>query len=451
MRHSQKIFHAILIVSFALPLFANPLIHSEKLDHYLESLGKNNKCMFGVTISKNNEILYHNQTGFASLQNKKLLNDSTIFRIGSITKTFTSAMIFQLIDNQKLSLDTKLSVFYPEIPNADNIAISHLLQHRSGLFNITEDPSYSDFRTKEQSRDKIISRIAGYDPMFAPDEKFTYSNSNYILLGFILEEVLNQSYDIILKEQICDPIDLKNTYFGKHIDINHNEPQSYKYNNGNWQLESETHLSIPCGAGAIVSTPDDLTKFIFALFNHQLVSEQSLLKMKEMKDGSGCGLLRFPFYDRFAYGHNGGIDGFVSNLAYFPDDQVSIAVTANAVNYPFNDILIGIISIFYDLPYDIPDFSALDQLNNRLDFNQYCGIFSSSDLPLKITLSVKENTLFAQATGQSAFPLTPVSETEFRFDAAGLVILFNQLDNGSVNYLQFAMKQAGRKFTYKKE
>ncbi len=407
--------------------------------------------MLSVVISANNDILYQNQIGFASIENHQLLNDSTKFRIGSVTKIFTAAMIFQLIEESKLSLNTRLSDYYPDIPYSEKITVSHLLQHRSGLFSITDDPFYSEFMMTRQSKKKILSRIAGYKPLFMPDDKFLYSNSNYILLGYIIEDILQCPYSKALDQRICKKLNLLNTYYGKKIYIGNNEAISYKYIEGKWHNDTETDLSIPHGAGAIVSSPSDLTEFITALFTEQIISKKSLDLMTHLKDGYGHGLFRFPFNDSFAYGHGGNIDGFVSNLSYFPDDKISVAVTANGVNYPFNDILIGILSIYYNMPYEIPEFKSLDTLNYSLDFKQYIGTFSSSALPLKIMLSLKNNKLFAQATGQSAFPLTVVNDKEFRFDAANLVILFTQFEDGSVNYSQFTLKQAGHQFIYNKE
>ena len=129
-----------------------------------------------------------------------------------------------------------------------------------------------------------------------PGNKTEYSNSNYVLLTYILEKVFNKSYPKLLDELIIKPVNLKYTYvFGK-INTEKNESKSYKFN-GSWEEESETNNTIPLGAGAIASTPSDLIKFANALFNEQILTKESFEKMKVMKDGYGYGLFQIPFYE----------------------------------------------------------------------------------------------------------------------------------------------------------
>jgi D-alanyl-D-alanine carboxypeptidase len=114
-----------------------------------------------------------------------------------------------------------------------------------------------------------------------------------------------------------------------------------------------------------------------ALFKSKVITKASLSQMQAIKEGLGKGLIRFPFGARRAYGHNGGIDGFASNLAYFPREKVAIAVTANGMNYNFNDLLIGILSIYFDLPFEIPDFTARAVEIDTEELKKYEGAYSS--------------------------------------------------------------------------
>src|SRR6185369_15005904 len=139
--------------------------------------------------------------------------------------------------------------------------------------------------------------------------------------GYIIEKVTNQSYAKALGERITSKIGLTNTFVGDKINLKNNESFSYLFM-GDWELQPETDMSIPGGAGSIISTPTDLTKFIEALFALKLTSKNSLEQMKIMKDNYGMGLVTFPFGTKRAYGHNGGIDGFTSILGYFPDDSL---------------------------------------------------------------------------------------------------------------------------------
>lgn len=420
----------------------------EKLDRYLELLADNDKAMFSVAILEDGQPLYTNAVGLASIAEKIKNTPDTKFRLGSITKVFTSCIIFQLIEEGKLTLDSKLAEFYPQIANADKITIDHMLSHRSGIFSFTDDQKYFQYYTSPKSKNEILEIVNSYKPVFEPGEKYAYSNTNYVLLGYIIEDISGSSYNGEVQNRITSKLDLKNTYYGSKIDVGNDEACSYKFEDGEWQIQQETDMSIPHGAGAMVSTASDLALFIDALFKNRVVSENSLQQMKQIRDGYGKGLMQWPFYDKKAWGHNGGIDGFVSNVAYFPEEKFALAITTNGMNYNFNDILIGILSIYFDRPFDLPDFTEKDVAILGEELAKYRGLYTSKALPLNIIITQKGDQLFAQATGQNAFPLTPFSATEFRFEQAGIVIEFFSDKNNVVQYDNFILKQRGGTFSY---
>jgi CubicO group peptidase (beta-lactamase class C family) len=158
-------------------------------------------------------------------------------------------------------------------------------------------------------------------------------------------------------------------------------------------------MSIPGGAGAIVSTPTDLVKFIEALFSLKLVSNTSLSQMKTLTDGFGMGMFQIPFYEKRAYGHNGGIDGFASNLAYFPEEGLAIAYCTNGQAYPMNNILIGVLSIYFNKPYPIPTFNTTPVSLKTEDLDKYLGVYSRPP----------DNRLFLlKRPERTSFSLTPL-------------------------------------------
>jgi len=450
----KKLFNTLillLLTLFFIDLKAQDGFDRTKLDDYFSQLEKNNKAMCGVAIVKDGKLVYENYIGFASIEDKTRNSNLTKFRIGSITKVFTATIIFQLIEEGKLSLETKLSEFYSEVPNSKKITISDMLSHRSGIHNFTSDEEYQQYMTSKKTKEEMVEIISKLKPDFQPGKKTEYSNSNYVLLGHIIEEITNSTYAQELKKRIIDKLGLTNTYYGGKIDTETNEAASYKFQDEKWVLQPETDMSIPHGAGAIVSIPKDLCVFLTALFNNKLVSEKSLKQMKEIKNGLGKGLIRFNFGDKVAYGHNGGIDGFVSSLGYFPDEKIAASLIANGVDYNLNDIAIGVLSIYFGVPFDIPDFTARETKLDKEELKKYVGEFSSKALPLKITLKVEGDRLYGQATGQSAFPLTPFSKTEFKFESAGIIIEFTKDSEGKIQYDSFILKQGGKKFSYTKE
>jgi CubicO group peptidase (beta-lactamase class C family) len=412
---------------------------SNRIDSLMNALYANNKAMASLTITKNGKVEYSKAFGFIDNQGVNPVNATpeTRYRIGSISKMFTTVMIMQLIGENKLSLSTPLSKFFNKVPNADSITIAELLNHHSGLYNFTNSEDYVKYMTEPKNRQQMLGIIENQKPAFKPGQKGEYSNTNFVLLGYIIEDITGKSYQQNLSERITSQIGLKNTMYGSKINHAANEASSFEFADGKWKMLPETDMSIPGGAGAVISTTPDLNTFINALFDGKLISESSLKEMMTMKDGYGMGMIKFPFYDRIAYGHNGGIDGFSSSLAYFPEDKVAIAFCSNGLNYGMNNILIGILSCYFNKPYTIPDFKSIALSTDKL--TTYEGDYTSKQLPITITVKRDGDQLTAQATGQSAFPLDVVSETEFRFDKAGVVMIFDVSPDGNVT--GFTLKQ----------
>lgn len=421
----RKLAIAIIIGLTSQVAFAQ-LHEKEKLDRYFDTLAVNNKFMGSVAIAQNGKLLYTKAVGYAAIENKVKATPQTKYRIGSISKSFTSVLVFLAIEEGKLDLDQTIEHYFPTIPHTDKITISHLLNHRSGIHNFTDDEVYSTYNTQPKTEAEMLHIIAEGGSDFQPDSKAAYSNSNYVLLTYILEKTYKKPYSILLKEKITDPIGLKHTYLGAEIDVNKQEAQSYK-SLSNGERAEETAISIPLGAGGIVSTPTELTTFISALFSGKLVAEQSLETMKTIRDNYGMGLFQMPFYDKYGFGHSGGIDGFSSLYSYFPEDKLAFALTSNVPGYNNNDIAIAVLSAAYDKPFDLPKLAAYEVTEEELQ--QYLGTYSSEQVPLKITISKKGTTLIAQATGQASFPLHATEEHVFRFDQAGIVLTFNPSEN----------------------
>jgi len=438
------IFFAILLTGLTLGAVHAQSFDKAKMDQLFDALAQKEKAMGSVTLSKNGNVIYSRAIGYSSITDSGKQPSTTLtkYRIGSITKMFTTTMIFQLIEEGKLKLTTTLDTYFPELPNANKITIGNLLNHHSGLHNFTNDPEYATYMTQPKTQDEMLALFAKSKVDFQPNEKGEYSNTNFVILGFIIEKITKQSYSINLKQRITSKIVLSNTYYGGKTNLKNNECFSYQFVS-NWKQMPETDMSIPGGAGAIISTPTDLTKFIEALFSLKLVKQSSLDQMKTMTDGIGMGMFQIPFYDHKAYGHNGGIDGFGSNLAYFAKDSLVMAYCTNGMVYPMNDVLIGILSIYFKKDYSIPTFTSVSLKTEELD--KYLGIYSSTQLPLKITITKNSTSLIAQATGQSSFPLEATEKDKFKFDQAGVKMEFN------TDKSEMTLKQNGGVFLFTKD
>lgn len=437
-----KYYVTILLCFFVVSVACAQKMDTQKLDLYFKALEESGKFMGSVAISENGKIIYTKSLGFSDVEASAKANENSKYRIGSISKTFTTVMVLKAVEEKKLDLNQTIGKFFPTIRNADKITVKQLLGHRSGIHNFTDDESYLSWLTEAKTEQEMVEIITQGGSDITPGTKAAYSNSNFVLLSFILEKTFNKSYSEILKKYITDPVGLTNTYLGGKINTKNNEVKSYRFS-GSWQPETETDISIPLGAGGIVSTPKDLVKFSDALFSGKLLKKESLELMKTLKDGYGLGLFMTPFYDKVGYGHTGGIDGFSSEFIHFDNRNVSFALISNGSNYSNNAIMTALYSAFYNKPYDIPVFTSYEVKPEDLD--QYAGVYSSLDLPLKITVLKDGKILTAQATGQAAFPLEASAKDKFVFDQAGIVMEFNPSEKTMV------LKQGGGQFSFKKD
>ncbi len=432
-----------LIVTLFFGLLFNAVycqsVNVAKLDSLFDALKTNNKFMGSMAMVADGKIIYSNAIGRADVEADKNLTTDTKFRIGSISKMFTAVLIFKALEEKKLSLDQTVGQYFPGIENAQKITIDNLLNHHSGIHNFTNDSTYLSYNTHAKTEKELLEIIQKGKNDFEPGSKGEYSNSNYVLLSFILEKVYKQNFTDILLEKITKPMGLRNTYVGRKIDVSKNE--TYSYNAGAvWEKETETDMSIPLGAGAVVSNTRDLLKFIEDLFAGKILSAESLEKMKTLKDGYGRGMFSVPFYTMTGYGHTGGIDGFQSVLYYFPKEKVGIVVLSNGSSYALNEMVISGLSAYFNKPFIIPSFKTITLKTEELD--SFLGEYSSKDIPLKITITKDVATLIAQATGQSAFRLDALSENRFEFQAAGIILEFN------VAKKEMTLKQGGREFLF---
>jgi D-alanyl-D-alanine carboxypeptidase len=438
----KKHIFTLIIILLSIQIGFSQTIDTLKLNDYFKSLELNNKFMGSVALLKNGEIVYSKQIGFSDIETSKKPNNKTKYRIGSISKTYTAALIFKAIDDEKLVLHKSIQKYFPTIENAKKITIAHLLNHSSGIHNFTNDIKYMEYNTQYKAEKDMIEIIAESGSDFEPGSKSEYSNSNYVLLSYILQEIYKKKYSQILNDLIVTPLELKNTCYGGKISLTHNECNSYVFK-GTWEKQSETDMSIPIGAGAIVSTPSDLTLFADALFNGKLISDESLTKMKTIVSNYGMGLFKIPFQDKTSYGHTGGIDGFSSMFGYFPDEKSAFALTSNGSNYDNNKIAIVLLSSIFNEPYDIPSFKNVVLTSEDLD--KYLGTYSGAEFPMKIKITKSGNLLMAQAKGQSAFALEATELNKFIFDQAGIKLEFDPIKN------EMRLKQGGGNYLLMKE
>ncbi len=385
----------LLIVAFIALLFScteskkpaqsinkqTPNNYQVKIDSLLKAYDKNDEFMGSVILTQNGKSVYENNVGFSDVKTKNKINANTKYRIGSVTKSFTATLIFKAIEENKLKLDGTIEGYFPNVKNANKITIAQLLQHRSGIHSFTKDKWFFNNRTKYISPEDMLSKISKYESDFEPNTKGEYSNSNYFLLALILEKTYSTSYENLLQEKICKPLELINTYSGKEINVENNESYSYIYDE-KWTEFPETDLSTAKGTGSIVSTPKDLNTFFESLLTGKVFSEESLTLMKTIKDRYGMGLFRYTTNDRRGFGHRGRIDEFRATSIYFSKERLSFTLISNGSKIDINEIYTEILKLFLgDAPVAISE--------NEL--KKFVGVYVSQNDPNDKSVFIQEN------------------------------------------------------------
>lgn len=229
----------LLLVCCVSPTFARQTFDAGKLDRLFDVLESNNRMMGVVTVTRAGKVIYQRSLGYRTMSDggKVKTDVETKFRVGSVAKVFTAVMIYQLIEEKKLAPDTRLSHFFPSLANADRITIAHLLSHTSGLADYTSGINHADPQSwvfRPHTAREMVTRFAALKPDFAPGEGYRYSNTNYTLLGYIVEAVTGSPYGEQLNKRIVKRLGLNRTRYGGAINPAKNEARSYVYDGGTW-------------------------------------------------------------------------------------------------------------------------------------------------------------------------------------------------------------------------
>jgi len=319
------------------------------------------------------------------------IDSTTLFGIGSITKNFTAAIILQLIEEGKLNLQDSISDYLSAYDNIDGtITIQQLLNHTSGLYNYTTNPNIwdvalTDMNTAWNHGDQLKFVE---NPYFEQGTAWSYSNTNFVLLGLIIEKITGNPLKTELHKRIMDPLGLSNTYLfpDENYKGNMSEAWQYssnKYENISWYIKTPAYFSIAWSSGAIVSTANDLAKYLFKINNGQILNISSRQQMQTgctKNNGYGLGTminnLSRNGHIIKCYGH-GGVIGFMSAGYYIPTDSISIAVVCNQNTDPFVDGFTGTLysAFLNEAPTDI-NFS----LTNKTSDSLLIGTFETEDI-----------------------------------------------------------------------
>ena len=423
-----RIIFFCFILAFFNPCYAQILnkINRDSLNLFFKSLERNEKLMGRIEIYQKGHKGYSYSLGYSNLDFNLKSKKNTKYRIGSISKTITATLILKAVEEGKINLDQTINAFFPTINHAEKITITHLLNHHSGIHNFTNGVDFKNWYTSPKSASDMVSIISQKGSDFEPGIDAAYSNSNYVLLSYILEKIYNKKYTTILKEKIVKPLHLKHTQFGdKSIPFN---KKTYSYNyEVHWNKANETAPSITMGAGGIVMSAYDLAIFIDALFKGEIISLETLDKMLEQIDGFGMGIFKATILEKEVYTHDGKIDGFNSIFYYIPSRKLTYVLLSNGENYILDNINQLVLKAIFNQSYSLPKINPYQI--NFTELAPYVGIYSSKESPLIISISRNKNKLIAQPKGQRIFTMDVMDKHVFNHLKSGVTLTFNPSTN----------------------
>jgi CubicO group peptidase (beta-lactamase class C family) len=304
---------------------------TSRMEQVIQTYVANKTFMGSVLVARGSEILLNKGYGFANLEWDIPDSPSTKYRLGSITKQFTAASILLLEERGRLKVEDPVKKYIPDAPAAwDRITIFNLLTHTSGIPNFTNFPEYKQIEPFPATPEKIVALFRDKPLDFQPGEKWNYSNSGYVLLGYLIEKISGESYEKFLRENIFTPLGMPDSGYDSNSAVIARRAAGYAPNPSGPVNAGFIHMSIPHAAGALYSTTADLLRWEQGLFGGKVLSSASLQKMTTpFKNDYAFGLVVSQRNGRKRISHNGGIEGFNTFLGYYPEDRITVVVLAN--------------------------------------------------------------------------------------------------------------------------
>jgi CubicO group peptidase (beta-lactamase class C family) len=306
------------------------------LSAYFDSILPDRNFNGGILVAKNGSIIYERYAGKIDLRKDAPVTDSTPFHIASTSKTFTGIATLRMVQEGKLSLDDSLTKFFPGLPYP-GITVKMLLNHRSGLPNyVYFIPNSKKWDQKQNATNQDVLNILYTEQpnrSFSPGKRFSYSNTNYVLLALIIEKLSGTSFPEYMKSHFFVPLQMHHTYIFTQADSASSTP-SFNYNNSFW---ANDNLELTYGDKNVYSTPRDLLKWDQALYTEQLINKSlldsaftpySLERPSVHNYGLGFRMLLMPNGKKVVY-HFGRWHGFNAAFARLTDEKATIIILGN--------------------------------------------------------------------------------------------------------------------------
>ena len=377
--------------------------------------------------------------GYADKSSGQLNTIETEFRVGSLTKMFTSAVILQFADEGKISLADPVSKYVTDFSNGDKIKLIHLLSHTSGIKGSTGSPAPT-------SLEESISRFKVQPLSFEPGSKFEYNNFNYILLSFIAQKVSGTSLSDLFTNRLLQKTTMQHTGLDYKARQSDKKALGYITNpeTANWQVANDGNVALASGAGALYSTTRDLYKWSMAISKRLVLNDSSVtMALTPVHNNYGLGWMNSQSKGRKYVGHTGSIPGFIANFMKFPAEDVTIILLSNYQDVNARKLSEDLVAVVFNESYELPVRKQAFAITSEA-LKKYVGEYRLAN-GFSITISVEENKLYALAQGDAQkIELTPESDTKFFLKGPETEIEF--LRESEVVKYMFVNMQGGQKF-----
>ena len=424
----------------AQPAVLEPAVLEKKIDELLAAHAKVNGFTGTVLLASKGQPVFAKGVGYANIEWQIPNTTKTKFRIGSMTKQFTSMLVMQLREQGKIKLEDSVCVYVTPCPDTwKPVTIHHLLTHTSGIPAYTGIPSWQATNMVPKTIDQMVAIFRDLPLQWIPGDRYAYNNSGYFLLGMVIEKAAGKKYEQALQDMILTPLGLTDTGYDWSKTIIPRRASGYSGRGAALENAPPVDMQQPYAAGALYSTVDDLLKWDQALYTEKLLPAAAKQVMWT------------PFKENYAYGwlvlepspgvfgghrrvfHTGGINGFATIIVRLPDANVTIIALANNDRASPSNVARDVAAIYYGQPYTIPAERTVVTLDPAV-LDRYPGKYELAP-GFVITITREGTSLMAQATGQGKFELFPQSETVFFARVTELSATFVKDADGKVSQL----------------
>ncbi|WP_300688788.1 serine hydrolase [Chryseobacterium sp.] len=399
----KSILTCLILLVVSNPVYSQK---SRQLEKLLTAYDKAGLFSGSVLIAEKGKIIFEKSYGCRNAPKKEKNTNNSLYRIYSTTKMFTTVVILQLEEQGKLSLNDKLSKYYPAFPKGDSITIANILSHTSGIPSDENSDNTVDENT-------LIKYLSAKSLDFSPGTDWNYSNSGFYILGHIIKKVTGLDYDKAIESYILQPLQMTHTGFHFNDVTNENKAFGYEFLSDNFSNEAlRFKTDHPFAAGAMYSTVEDLFKFNEGLKNYKILMKETLEKAFTpfLKDHYGLGFQISTVFDKKRVGHDGGGPGYRSRYYRVLEDDICVIVISNSELSHTEFIIPTIEKILYEKPYSIPTIVK----TNPKDLKKIAGTYSNENTDFFI--SIIDGQIIFREKNYSMCSLMPVSNTVYQLD-----------------------------------